>query len=276
MPEHPQDDGQIVRRKYTPLCQQGTCKLRSHPEFLQKCDSNHRCIEGFDHYGIDKAFWVGLPGLAKWSRNGMASGASHLVPERSVGVFDNPDEIESLSPADRDELRATILSHDNDPIAAISPELMIRKPEWLEGERGRGVPEDMDFIPMITFLQVAIDAMNAMVTVPGHFGSFGHDYRADMARMVRSAYGIHDITDEQIEAIERQLVTLELERASRIKASKAEDAPAAPQYRGTHLVDAKTGTIITDAGVPLQGERTSGARWFKALHGGDTGPEQVQ
>jgi len=233
-------------------------------------------IDGFDHYGIDKALWVGLPGLAKWSRNGMASGASQLVPERSVGVFDSPDEIESLSREARDELRATILSHDNDPIAAISPDLMIRKPEWLAGDRGRGVPDDMDFIPMVTFLQVAIDAMNAMVTVPGHFGSFGHDYRADMARMVRAAYGLHGITDEQVEAIEQQLVTLELERAARIKASRAEDAPAAPQYRGTHLVDAKTGTIITEAGVPLQGTRTSGAQWFKTLQGGDAGPEEVQ
>jgi len=233
-------------------------------------------IEGFDHYGIDKALWVGLPGLAKWSRNGMASGASKLVPERLVGVFDNPGEIESLSREDRDALRATILSHDNDPIAAISPEVMIRKPEWLEGGRGRGVPEDMDFTPMVTFLQVAIDAMNAMVTVPGHFGSFGHDYRADMARMVRGAYGFDDITEAQVEAIEEQLVTLELERAARIKAATAEDAPAAPQYRGTSLVDVHTGTIITDAGVPLQGKRTSGARWFKTIRGDEAGPEQIQ
>jgi len=26
--------------------------------------------------------------------------------------------------------------------------------------------------------------MNAMVTVPGEFGSFGHDYRSDTARFV--------------------------------------------------------------------------------------------
>ncbi len=233
-------------------------------------------IEGFDHYGIDKALWVGLPGLAKWSRNGMASGASSQVPAEAVQVFDNPGEIEAMSPEERDALRVTILSHDNDPIAAVSTELMIRKPEWLEGERGRGVPEDMDFKPFITFLQVGVDAMNAMVTVPGHFGSFGHDYRADMARMVRAAYDIEDISEEQIERIESQLVTLELERAERIKAAKAEDAPAAPQYRGTHLVDAKTGTIIIEAGVPLQAGRTKGARWFKMLHGEEAGPDEIQ
>jgi uncharacterized membrane protein len=233
-------------------------------------------IDGFDHYGIDKALWVGLPGLAKWSRNGMAGGASALVPEGSVEVFDNPDQIEELSIEQQDDLRATILSHDNDPIGLLSTDLMVRKPEWLDGMPGRGVPEDMDYTPMSTFLQVAIDAMNAMVTVPGQFGSFGHDYRGDMARMVRAAYGFRDITDDQIESIERQLVTLEIERAARIKASKAEDAPAAPQYRGTEFANEHTGALRMEAGVPLQAKRTSGARWFKKLHGTEAGPEAVQ
>ena len=34
-------------------------------------------IEGFDHYGIDRALWVGLPWLAKWSRMGMTRGVQH-------------------------------------------------------------------------------------------------------------------------------------------------------------------------------------------------------
>jgi len=233
-------------------------------------------IEGFDHYGIDKALWVGLPGLAKWSRNGMAAGSSNLVPDGSVGVFDHPDQIEALTAEERHRLRAAVLSHDNDPIAVMSPDVVVREPEWLGEDRGRGVPDDMDFTPISTFLQVAIDAMNAMVTVPGHFGSFGHDYRADMARMVRGAYGFETITDEQIEAIEQQLVTLELERAERIKASNAEDAPASPQYRGTDLADENTGRIVTEAGVPLQTGRTSGPDWFKVVTGSDAGPEDVQ
>ena len=233
-------------------------------------------IDGFDHYGIDKALWVGLPGLAKWSRNGMAAGSSDLVPEGSVGVFDHPDQIEALTPDERHRLRATVLSHDNDPIAVLSPDVLVREPEWLGDTRGRGVPDDMDFAPISTFLQVAIDAMNAMVTVPGHFGSFGHDYRADMPRMVRAAFGFDGITDDQVAAIERQLVTLELERAERIKASKAEDAPASPQYRGTDLADETTGRIVTEAGVPLQAGRTEGPAWFKAVTGADAGPEDIQ
>jgi hypothetical protein len=233
-------------------------------------------IKGFDHYGIDKALWVGLPGLAKWSRNGMAAGRSDLVPAGTVGVFDHPDQLEALSAEELRRLRATVLSHDNDPIAVLSPDLLIREPAWLGESRGRGVPDDMDFTPVSTFLQVMIDAMNAMVTVPGHFGSFGHDYRADMARMVRGAYGFDHITDEQVEAIERQLVELELERAERIKASKSEDAPASPQYRGTDLADETTGRIVAEAGVPLQATRTSGPEWFRTVTGAEAGPEDVQ
>ena len=233
-------------------------------------------VEGFDHYGIDKALWVGLPGLAKWSRNGMAAGSSDLVPRGTVGVFDHPDQIEELTAEERRRLRAIVLSHDNDPIAVVSPDVLVREPGWLGEPRGRGVPDDMDFTPISSFLQVAIDAMNAMVTVPGRFGSFGHDYRADMARMVRAAYGFDDITDEQVGAIDEQLVTLELERAERINASKAEDAPASPQYRGTHLADEDTGRIVTEAGVPLQAGRTSGPEWFKVVTGADAGPEDIQ
>ena len=142
---------------------------------------------------------------------------SNLVPDGSVGVSDNPGEIEALSVEQQDKVRATIRSHDNDPIAVLSTDLMVRKPEWLD-----------------------------------------------------------DITEEQIEMIEQQLVMLELERAERIKASRPEDAPAAPQCRGTTYVDEQTGVLRTEAGVPLQTTRTSGAQWFEQFHGADAGPQEMQ
>ena len=231
-------------------------------------------IQGFDHYGIDKALWVGLPGMAKWSRNGMASGRSDLVSNGAVRVFDHPAELDGLNSAERKRLRATILSHHNDPIAVMAPEMMIKEPDWLSGERGRGVPDDLEWFPVGTFLQVVVDAMNAMVMVPGKFGSFGHDYRADMARMVAVAYGLA-ASEAQLKAIEDALVTLELERADRVTATKAEHAPAPPDYRGTALEDAQTGRIRVEAGVPLQGTRTSGAKWLASLVGEEP-PADIQ
>src|SRR4029453_13914253 len=69
-------------------------------------------IEGFDHYGIDRALWGGLPWLAKWSRSGLARGSNTLVPEGTVGVFDRHEQLAELTEEQRARLRAVILSHD--------------------------------------------------------------------------------------------------------------------------------------------------------------------
>jgi len=181
----------------------------------------HRGIQGFDHYGIDRALWFGLPGFAKWSKNGMRDGSSELVPDGTVGTFDRYEQLAELSDEQLDDLRAVILDHDNDPIAQVAFRLAVKQPAWLEpGPRGRNVPDAMHWIPLLTFIQVAVDAMNAMRVVPGEFKSFGHDYRGDTARFVHTAYRFAPVTDEQLEKVDETLKQLELERGERIKQSK--------------------------------------------------------
>jgi uncharacterized membrane protein len=227
-------------------------------------------IEGFDHYGVDRALWVGLPWLAKWSRSGMTRGSSTLVPEGTVAVFDRHEQLQALSDEQRSRLRAVILSHDNDPIAVLGPELLIQRPWWLaDGQRGRGVPDTMHWRPLISFIQTAMDAANAMVSVPGEFGSFGHDYRADMVRFVQEAYQLPPASEEQLGRIEQTLRSLELERAERIKARDPQAAPTAPAHR--------TGDGTSRSGVPLRTRRTRGARWSqrRPAHHRDTAPPIV-
>jgi hypothetical protein len=101
--------------------------------------------------------------------------------------------------------------------------------------------------------------MNAMVTVPGEFGSFGHDYRADTARFVRDAYHLPAVTDDQMGRIEAELRTLERQRADRIKASHLDAAPPAPAQRKEKEGEREVG------GVPLRVRRTGGARWLRSL-----------
>jgi uncharacterized membrane protein len=212
-------------------------------------------IEGFDHYGIDRALWVGLPWLAKWSRSGMTRGSSTLVPEGTVRVFDHHDQLRKLDDEQRGRLRAVVLSHDNDPIAVLGPDLIVQRPPWLaDGRRGRGVPHTMRWQPLDTFLQTSMDAMNAMLTTPGQFASFGHDYRADMARFVHDAYGLPAASDAQLARIEEVLRSLEIERAERINAVDAEVAPPAPAHRSDRGLA---------GGVPLRERRAPGARWRK-------------
>jgi uncharacterized membrane protein len=211
-------------------------------------------IEGFDHYGIDRALWVGLPWLAKWSRSGMTRGSSTLVPEGTVRVFDHHDQLAALDDDQRGRLRAVVVSHDNDPIAVLGPDLLVQRPPWLaDGQRGRGVPHSLRWQPLGTFLQTGMDAMNAMLLTPGEFASFGHDYRADMAAFVRDAYGLPEATDEQLERIEQVLRALEFERNERIKAEAVQAAPPAPTRRPDH--DHLAG------GVPLRRRRAPGASW---------------
>ncbi len=181
----------------------------------------HQGIAGFDHYGIDRALWFGLPGFAKWSKTGMRQGASELVPPGTVAAFDRFEEFAELSADDRDRLRAIVVDHDNDPIAQISLRWAVKQPPWLrDGERGRNVPNGMDWVPLITFVQLGVDAMNAMKSIPGNFRSFGHDYRADTPTFVHAAFRFPTVTSEQMAAVLDTLRRIELDRADRIAESK--------------------------------------------------------
>ncbi len=180
----------------------------------------HQGISGFDHYGIHKALWFGLPGLARWSKTGMREGRNPLTPEGTVGAFDRFEQYQALSDEERAKLRAVIVDHDNDPISQMSLRLAVKRPPWLDGHRGRGIADSMKWTPVITFTQVLVDAMNAMVVVPGEFKSFGHDYRADTAQFVQAAYALPEVTSEQMERLHDTLVRREMARGEKIKAGK--------------------------------------------------------
>jgi uncharacterized membrane protein len=183
----------------------------------------HQGIAGFDHYGIDRALWFGLPGLAKWSKTGMRQGSGALVPPGTVRAFDHFAQYASLSEDERERLRAVVVDHDNDPIAQMAVRWAVKRPPWLDGdERGRNVPEGMHWMALVTFVQVLVDAMNAMRVVPGEFRSFGHDYRADTADFVRAAYRLPPVTQEQMDRTIDTLRRLEVERGERIKRANTE------------------------------------------------------
>jgi hypothetical protein len=111
----------------------------------------------------------------------------------------------------------------------------------------------MRWLPLVTFIQTGMDALSALLSAPGDFGSYGHDYRADMARFVRDAYRLPDASDEQLARVELALHALESERIERIKAEHAHQAPRPPAHRADH--------DTMRAGVPLRARRTHGPRW---------------
>jgi uncharacterized membrane protein len=185
----------------------------------------HQGIAGFDHYGIENALWFGLPGLAKWSRTGMREGRNPLTPKGTVAAFDRFEQYQELSEEARRSLRAVIVDHDNDPISQTSLRLAVKKPPWLSGDARRNVPDGMRWEPLITFIQIVADAMNATVMIPGEYKSFGHDYRADTLDFVNAAYDFDAVTPEQAIAIHETLVRRELNRAARIRAKEPGEMP---------------------------------------------------
>ena len=184
----------------------------------------------------------------------MARGSHTLVPPGTVRVFDRHEHLAALDDGQRARLRAVVVSHDNDPIAVLGPDLLVQRPPWLaDGRRGRGVPDTMRWRPVDTFIQTGMDAMNAMLLTPGEFASFGHDYRADMAAFVRDAYGLPEATDEQLDRIEKVLRSLDFERSERIQAERAH--PATPSHADHASRDNLPG------GVPLRSRRAPGPPW---------------
>lgn len=183
----------------------------------------HQGTAGFDHYLIENALWFGLPGLARWSRTGMREGRNPLTPPGTVAAFDRFEQYQELSEEQRKNLRAVIVDHDNDPISQISLRLAVKKPPWLDGQPRRNVPEGMRWQPVITFIQILADVMNAMVSIPGEFKSFGHDYRADTLDFVGAAYDLPPITQEQSKAVYETLIRRELDRAERIRVDETHE-----------------------------------------------------
>ena len=54
-------------------------------------------------------------------------------------------------------MRFVFIQHASDPISFFSPDLLYRKPAWLEGERGPDISPYLEWYPVVTFLQVACD-----------------------------------------------------------------------------------------------------------------------
>nr|WP_304439102.1 alpha/beta-hydrolase family protein [Mycobacterium sp. NAZ190054] len=73
--------------------------------------------------------------------------------------------------------RVVYLQHASDPIAWWNPDLLFARPDWLRERRGYDVSPEMEWIPVVTFLQVSADMAVAVNVPDGH----GHVYVRDVA-----------------------------------------------------------------------------------------------
>ncbi|MCU0298311.1 MAG: alpha/beta hydrolase [Candidatus Nanopelagicales bacterium] len=81
------------------------------------------------------------------------------------------------------------IDHDADPVTRWDGALAWRFPYWLKAPRGRNVPADMAWLPVLTWWQVIFDLVFAAQQQSGLFRSVGHDYRADLAPVLSKVVG---------------------------------------------------------------------------------------
>lgn len=114
-----------------------------------------------------------------------------LTRDRDAGspewlpIYDNGENVRFVAKAenlDRPEAqwghpRAVYLQHASDPISWWTPDLLFAKPDWLREHRGYDVSRRMEWIPIVTFLQVSADMAVAVDVPDGH----GHVYVQNVA-----------------------------------------------------------------------------------------------
>jgi uncharacterized membrane protein len=93
--------------------------------------------------------------------------------------------------------RVVYLQHASDPIAWWNVDLLFSKPDWLKEPRGYDLSPRMEWIPVVTFLQVSADMAVAVDVPDGH----GHVYVKDVANAWAAILQPPGWTPEQTEKL---------------------------------------------------------------------------
>ena len=175
----------------------------------------HEGVSGLHRVGLDRALFLGTPAGSKWAKQWRLD-PKKADPGDEVAEVASYTEWLARPDDDRARRRYVLLSHHEDPITRFEPALIVQEPGWLSPAAGRppGISHLACWYPLTTFVLTLMDVKNAMSVTPGRFAARGHDYRADLARMISEAYGL-PTTDGELLAIEHALRRREAEWAQR-------------------------------------------------------------
>jgi uncharacterized membrane protein len=165
----------------------------------------HEGTSGLHRVGMDRALFLGTPAESQWAKRWRLD-PEHTDPGGEVAEVASHAEWLALPADDRARRRYVLLSHHEDPITRFEPALLVQQPGWLGpvARRPPGVSHLACWYPVTTFVLTLVDVKNAMSVTPGTFFARGHDYRADLARMVSDAYGL-PAGDEELLLVAEQL-----------------------------------------------------------------------
>ena len=172
--------------------------------------------EILDELRIDRGLWAGTPYASKWRKELFKGGPT--IDDTLFGRFATIDEYRALPDDERGTIRFFFLDHHEDPVTRFGLDVAYQEPTWLgpPDQRPPNVSRSQRWVPAVTFWQTAIDTKNAATVVPGAFKALGHDYRADLAEFVSTAYALTDVSADQMASIEARLRESEIVRAAKI------------------------------------------------------------
>lgn len=127
---------------------------------------------------IDGALWVGPPAatqpVSDWTYSGAPPVWEPVIDDgRQVRYAATTSAVES-PPGEGPWLvpRILVLQNATDPVVWFSPSLVWRPAQWLADPRGPGVQSGTRWLPLLLFVQVALDLPQAV----GMPSGYGHDY----------------------------------------------------------------------------------------------------
>ncbi|GHA36813.1 membrane protein [Devosia pacifica] len=127
---------------------------------------------------FDGALWAGPPFASEAWQSATANrlpGSPEWLPlvgNSSVVRFTNQENSLDVPGASWGPIRLVYLQYPSDPIVFFDPAVLYRPPEWLSGDRPQDISPQLNWYPVVTFLQLLADLVLAQTSPIG----FGHVY----------------------------------------------------------------------------------------------------
>lgn len=145
--------------------------------------NSDRSADLFDIVGdpFHGALWSGPPFASETWRMATAERIPESPPwlprfrDGSIIRFKNQESSLTAQYGAWGPLRIVFLQYASDPVTFLEPAALYREPEWMKGQRGPDVSQRFRWFPVVTLLQLTVDAAVATSTPPG----YGHVYAPD-------------------------------------------------------------------------------------------------
>ena len=135
--------------------------------------------------GFSAVLWVGPPNESRLWRaltERRDPGTPEVQPRYDNGrtvrfaQASSAEEISRIAAAPWTGTRVLFLQHASDPVVWWSPDLLLRKPDWLAEPPGFDRSPAMQWYPIVTFLQVTADMAGNVTGSAGAPPGHGHEY----------------------------------------------------------------------------------------------------